>query len=258
MTVRTALVVVFAFVVGFSKIEGQILKGEGCCYNAPRTEVSIKNLTAKAEAIFVGTVSAVEPPNFKVANDKSDELFYATNWVTFAVSSVLKGPEMSSIKIKGSDLLGLYDGDSQFLVFLHKEDKDGFRFYPPNDAFPVGINVESPRYHWEIGVRGGKHLSAEYEPYALRFDMNSSLWMAGDMARWSPSLRKDVEKELIAFDPQFADKKKADEAFSLTTRGCHWYKDEWPAPYIGLMPCPMPLALVKAYIKVLVKEEAKK
>lgn len=104
-------------------------------------------------------------------------------------------------------------------------------------------------------MRGGKRPPAEYGPYILRFDMNSSLWMAGDIARWPLSLKDDVRKELVALDPQFANEQKATEVFSLTTRGCHWLKDEWPAPYIGWTPCPMPLALVKAYVKVLAKDQ---
>lgn len=263
MTVRTGFVVVLALVLGAASVAGW----PGPCNNKWQLsrcnpEISIKNLTAKAEAVFVGTVSRVEPADYKIANDKTDELFYAANVVTFAVDSSLKGPETLSIAIKGSDLFGLYNA-KQFLIFLHAENKDGFRFSPPNDAFEVFNATSSPDWHWEVGVRGGKRLPAEYEPYVLRFDMNSSLWLAGDTARWPPTLRKDVEKELVAIDPQFADTKKANEVFSLTTRGCHWIKDEWDRPpingvgYIGWTPCPLPLALVKAYVKVLVKTEGK-
>ncbi|TSC70243.1 MAG: hypothetical protein CEO12_447 [Parcubacteria group bacterium Gr01-1014_46] len=224
-------------------------------------EIAIKKLADEAEGIFVGTLTAVEPARpVEWRKESGSGTFGQTNQVTFAVESTLKGEKMETLKTKGSDLVLLYNDTEKFLVFLHKEDKDGFRFYPPHDIFEIFNATSSPDWHWEIGVHGGKRLPPEYEPYVLRFDMNSSLWLAGDTARWPTTLRKDVEKELVAIDPQFSDTKKLNEVFSLTIRGCHWIKDEWDRPpingvgYIGWTPCPLPLAFVKAYIKVLVRQ----
>lgn len=271
MTVRrTVFVVVILFVLGVSEIASQ---NRYCCYGLPSrpTEESLKALTAKAEVIFVGTVSGivpaapVYPTGEKVdweAYDKVSNQFKATNEVTFNVEVVLKGQKVDALKTKGSDLVLLYDvkvGD-KFLIFLHKEDKDGFRFSPADDVFPTQ-NVSSLDYHWDIiDARGekGKRLPAEYGPYVNRFLMNNGLWMAGDTAIWTPSLKKDVTKELVAFDPQFADVEKTDEVFLMSTRGCHFTKDEWDRTggvgYIGPRPCPLPLAFVEAYVKVLVKD----
>ncbi len=250
MIVRICLALALTFGVGISTVVAKLSFG-------PRPEVSLKNLTAKAESIFVGTVSSVEPANFKISNNETDELFIANNLITFAVESVLKGAKVGTVVTKGENLVLLYQKPERFLVFLHEENKDGSRFSPSNDVFPV-INVISPDYHWEIGVRGGKRLSGEYGPYVLRFLMNEDMWIAGDTARWTSALKRKVVKELVALDSQFTDKKKADEVFSLTTRGCHWIRDEWDRSggvgYIGWRPCPLPLAFVQAYIKVLVNQ----
>ncbi len=228
-------------------------------------DVSLKTLVRNSDTIFVGTLIGVAPENFKPANDKTDNLFIATNKVTFAIEEALMGEMKKNdmLTTKGGNLVLLYKGSKKFLVFLNEEDKVDFPFYPPTDVLPV-INVESPDYHWDIGVRYGKRLPTEYGPYVNRFDMNGGLWMTGDKARWTPSLKKDVTKELVALDPQFADMKKVDEVFSLTTLGCHFTKDEWDRTptgvgYIGPRPCPLPLAFVQAYVKVLVKrQEGKK
>ena len=251
--------VVFAFVFGTTTLVGW----PGPCDNKSQwsrcdPEITIKKLVDKAEGIFVGTITAVEPPRPVdwFAHDNSST-FGQTNQVTFSIESTLKGEQMETLKTKGGGLVLGYKDPQRFLVFLHAENKDGFRFYPAHNAFEVFNATSSPDWHWEIGVRGGKRLPSEYEPYVLRFDMNSNLWLAGDVARWSPMLRKDIEKELIVIDPQFADQRKINEVFSLTTRGCHWIKDEWDRTggvgYIGWTPCPLPLTFIKAYVKVLVK-----
>ncbi|MEQ1561560.1 MAG: hypothetical protein ABL899_02465, partial [Nitrospira sp.] len=251
--VRICLVIAITLALGLSEATSQ----ERCCYEKPQPEISIKSITAKSRIVFVGTLVDAEPLKFKSTSRKSYRLV-TTSRIKFSVESFLKGQKIDTIEAKGNNLALLYD-EKKFLVFLYEE-KDGFWFDSPYGVLPI-INVISPNYHWEIGVHGGKRLPGEYEPYVFRGDANSSLWMAGDTARWTLSLKRDVMKELVILDPQFADPRKAEEVFSLTTLGCQWIKDEWDrmggVGYIGWRPCPLPLAFVQAYVRVLVRMEGK-
>ena len=284
MSVRIGFVVCFSFVLWVmfgSGLDGQCLKGcpRETVEEGPVPDKMLKNLIREAETIFVGTVSSVEPavPVYPTgekvdweAYDKVSDQFKTTNEVNFVVDSVWKGEKVDTMKLRGGNLLLIYRNTKKFLVFVGKEDNEGFRLDISKNVFGF-VDVNHPDYHWDVDLgkradkywskesfRSNKRLPTEYGSYVMKWDRNHHLWARGDTAYWTPELKKAVTTRLTEIDPRFQDSRHREEIFSLTTLGCQFTKDEWDrsggSGFIGWQPCPMPISLLEAYVKVLVRQ----
>ncbi len=283
MTVRRVGFVVallFVFVFVSNPNAGQCFKGcpKEMVEEGPAPDKALKTLIDQSETIFVGTVSSVDPavPVYpegeKVdweAYGKVSDQFEATNVVTFTVDSIWKGEWADTIKLRGDNLLLLYRNTKKFLIFVGKENEKGLRFDIDKSVFGF-VDINHPDYHWDMDLgkpgvikgemqdtkafRSNKRLPADYGPYVMKWDDNKQLWAHGDTAIWTPELKKAVASEMARLDPRFKNSKRSEEVFSLTTRGCQFTKDEWDRTggigFIGWEPCPMPLSLLEAYVKV--------
>ena len=278
------LVVVLAFTLGFSEVAGQCLKGcqRQLVEEGPVPDESLKVLIQQSDMVFVGTVSGVEPaiPAYPTgenidwkAYDKVSDQFEASNEVTFAVESVWKGEKIDTIKLRGGNLLLIYQNTKKFLVFVGKENEEGLRFDINKSIFGF-IDVDHADYHWDVDLgkpytslwdqrlfRSNKRFPTGYGPYVMKWDRNSHLWARGDTAYWTPELKKAVAMKMAETDPRFQDAKRSEEVFSLTVRGCQFTKDERDrsggSGFIGWQPCPMPLSLIEAYAKIRIETEGK-
>jgi hypothetical protein len=263
---------------------GSNLDAKQCFKGCPREMVeegpvpaeALKTLIDQAESIFVGTVASVEPsvPAYPTGENRDWKEYYriydefkATNVVTFTVEAVWKGPAVETIKLRGNDLLLIYENTKKFLIFLGKEDEKGVQIDVEKNVFRF-IEVTDPDYHWDVDLgkpaekkswntqsfRSNKRLPAEYGPFVMKWDRNSHLWGKGDTASWDPALKKATAVKLATIDPKFKDPKHREEVFALTTRGCQFTKDEWDRSggigFIGWEPCPLPLSLLEAYVRV--------
>lgn len=282
MTARISFVVAFLsalFVVFDSNINArQCLKGcpREFVEEGPVPDEALKNLIPGSEMIFVGTISGVEPavpvyPEGEKVDwevyDKASDHFRNTNEITFAVESVWKGEKVATMKLRGNSLLLIYRNTKKFLIFVGKENEEGFRIDINKNVFGF-VDVNHQDYHWDVDLgrrisfpwdlsntfRSNKRLPADYGPYVMKWDGNQHLWARGDTAYWTPGLKKATALKLAELDPRFQDPKQSEEVFSLTTRGCQFTKDEWDrqgdSGFIGWQPCPMPTVLLEAYVKV--------
>lgn len=280
MNVRIGFVVVFvlSFVLGSNLNAGQCLKGcpREWVEEGPVPDKALKNLIRDSEMIFVGTVSSVEPavPVYPEGDNvdwsaysKASDNFRETNEVTFTVESMWKGEKVDTVKLRGDYLLLIYRNTKRFLIFAGKEKLIDIG----KNAF-VFVVVDHPDYHWDVDLgkradkywsnksfRSDKRFPTEYGPYLRRSDDNKHMWASGDRAYWTPELKRATAAKLAELDLRFSDKKKVNEIFELTTRGCQFTKDEWDrtggSGFIGWEPCPMPISLLEAYVKVRVEME---
>ena len=281
MAVRISFIMALVFAFGFNLNAGQCFKGcpREVVEEGPVLDEALKTLIAQSEMIFVGTVSGVEPavPAYPEggkadwdAYDKLSDEFKATNVVTFAVDSVWKGEKVDTIKLRGGNLLLIYQNTKKFLVFVSEgENTRGLRFDINKSIFGF-VDVNHPDYHWNVDLgkpgvlattwlptesfRSNKRLPADYGPYVRKWDGNQHLWRRGDTAYWTPGLKKATAARLAGLDPRFKNSRRSEEVFSLTTRGCQFIRDEFDrrggSGFIGWQPCPMPLSLLEAYVRV--------
>src|SRR3989344_3562692 len=140
MTIRVGFVAALlsVFVFGSNLNAGQCFKGcpREMVEEGPVPDEALKTLSERAETIFVGTISGVDPAvpssptGEKVhweAYDKASDKFKATNVITFAVESVWKGEKVDTMKLRGGNLLLIYRKTTKFLLFVGTEDKEGLR-----------------------------------------------------------------------------------------------------------------------------------
>jgi len=282
MIFRISVAVVLAFVLSMSEIAGQCFKG---CSREMVEEGAVpakalKNLIQRSETIFIGTVTSVEPAvpvypkgenaDWEAYSKASDE-FRRINVVTFAVESVWKGEKVDTLKLRGDDLLQIYRNTKRFLIFVGKENKDGFRIDLNKNVFGFA-DINHPDFHWDVDLgksglspsgellptkafRSDKRLPDDYGPYVRKWNRTEHLWMRGDTAYWTPALKRAVAAKLVELDPRFQDPTRREEVFSLTTRGCQITDDEMDrrggVGFWGWTPCPMPVVLIQAYAMVL-------